>query len=109
MATVRATCDRCGDVEFTTADVIVRTCVETDRSTYVFGCPICGGRNAKDAAVHVVDLLVVAGAAHVHWHLPAELAEERHGGPLTHDDLLAFHDELAGDAWFERLQAMHRR
>lgn len=108
MATVRATCDRCGDVEFTTADVVVRTCLENDRSTYAFCCPLCGGRIVKDAPPRVVDLLVVAGAEYVQWHLPAELAEHHAGQPITHDDLLEFHDELCDEHWFARLEAMQR-
>lgn len=108
MTTVRATCDRCGDVEFTTADVHVRTCLDTDDSTYVFACPICGGANAKDASPDVVAVLVQAGVEHVEWHLPAELREVHRGAALSHDDLIAFHEELADEHWFERLEAMLR-
>ena len=40
------------------------------------------------------------------WQLPAELWEPRMGEPISHDDLLDFHDLLADESWFERLTAM---
>ena len=39
MATIRATCTECGDVEMTTADVWVRLCDDDDEGTYHFRCP----------------------------------------------------------------------
>ncbi|MBK9178213.1 MAG: hypothetical protein IPM45_01335 [Acidimicrobiales bacterium] len=106
MATVRATCDHCGDVEFASADVLVRVCAESGQGTYVFRCPGCGALTVKDAAPHVVDLLAAAGADLTTWHLPAELSETRVGPPICHDDLLEFHTELADEGWFARLEAM---
>ncbi len=109
MATVRATCDRCGDVEFTSADVLIRVCAETGQGTYVFRCPVCDARTVKDAAPHVVDLLTAAGADLTTWHLPAELGETRVGPAICHDDLLEFHAELADEGWFARVESMVRR
>ena len=40
------------------------------------------------------------------WQLPAELWEPRGGEPISHDDLLDFHDLLSEDNWFERLTAL---
>ena len=41
MATIRASCPDCGDVELTTADMTVRVCSEDQRGTYAFRCPAC--------------------------------------------------------------------
>jgi hypothetical protein len=44
------------------------------------------------------------------WTLPAELVEHRPvGPPLSHDDLLDFHELLGGKGWFDDLLAAHRR
>jgi hypothetical protein len=34
-------------------------------------------------------------------HVPAEALELHSGPPITHDDLLEFHELLDGDTWFE--------
>ncbi len=104
MATVRATCPDCGDVELTTRDVTVRVCADDDTGAYTFGCPVCRMTVLKPAEPHVVDLLAASGVRVVVWTLPLELRERPQGGALfTHDDLLDFHDLLDGDAWFEQL------
>jgi hypothetical protein len=108
MATVRANCPDCGDVEMTTRHVQVEVCESTDVSTYSFQCPRCRMRVCKPAASHVVDTLVAAGVAVVSWTLPAELSEPKPGPPITHDDLLAFHYELADGDWLERNLARHQ-
>jgi len=55
----------------------------------------------------VVDVLLAAGVHSTEWHLPAELAERRDGDPITHDDVLDFHDLLATPDWFTTLAANH--
>ncbi len=107
MATIRATCPQCGDVEMTTDDVEVRVCADDNTGTYLFQCPICAARVTKIAESHVVDLLAASGVKVTVWVLPAELEEERAGEPISHDDLLDFHDLLHEDnAWFTDLQSM---
>ncbi len=106
MAMVRATCPDCGDVEISTDDVQVRVCVDTSSGSYSFWCPGCDLRVAKRAEPAVVHLLVSSGAPLTMWRLPAELTEAHSGPPLTHDDLLAFHQLLAADGWFARVAAM---
>jgi len=108
MATIRATCGDCGDVEMTTADVWVRVCDDDKHGTYSFRCPICANVVVKPAEPHIVDLLVASGVAWSVWRLPAELDEPKHGAPLTYDDLLDFHDLLQGNDWFEKLSSMTR-
>ena len=98
MATVRASCPDCGDVEMSIRQVKVEVCRATEASTYSFQCPTCRKRVCKPAAPHVVDTLVAAGVRPVVWDLPAELTETKMGPPISHDDVLAFHFALADDA-----------
>lgn len=111
MAVIRATCQDCGDVEMTTADVWVRICDDDNSGTYAFTCPSCATVVVKPAEPHVIDLLVASGVAWTTWRMPAELREpERAGGrPITHDDLLEFHGLLASEDWFARLEELVRR
>ena len=105
MATVRASCPTCGDVELTTREVQVQVCVATDQGTYSFVCPSCRLIVNKPAERRVVDLLVAAGVRLVSWDMPAELSELKAGPPITYDDLLAFHFELETDNWFDHVIA----
>lgn len=97
MATIRASCMECGDVELTTADVTVRVCSDDNRSTYSFRCPGCTMAVVKSAEPRIVELLVASGVLLSTWTLPAELSEPRSGRPITHDDLLDFHALLEDD------------
>lgn len=110
MATIRASCPTCGDVELTTADVRVRVCLNDNRGDYRFRCPICHFMVVKGAESRTIDLLVASGVAMDTWTLPAELNEPRYGAPLTHDDLLDFHDKLHDDVVLEEaLQSLLNR
>ncbi|MBW3574250.1 MAG: hypothetical protein KY450_05185 [Actinobacteria bacterium] len=106
MATVRASCPDCGDVEISTDDVQVRVCVETSVGSYAFRCPVCRAPVAKHAEAGIVHLLVSSGSPLTMWRLPAELSEAHRGPALTHDDLLAFHHLLETDGWFAGVAAM---
>lgn len=105
MATIRATCSECGDVELTTRDVQVRVCLNDDSASYTFRCPCCRMSVVKPAEPRVVDLLVASGVRFDKWHLPAEMFEPRSGERITHDDLLDFHQMLQQDDWFDALIA----
>jgi hypothetical protein len=100
MATIRATCGDCGDVELTSADVSVRVCTMDNQGTYAFRCPKCQMIVVKPAEHRTIDLLVASGVPLSHWDLPAELDERPVGPPLTHDDLLSFHHLLYDDMLF---------
>ena len=106
MALIRATCSECGDVELRSRDLEVRICSDTDTSTYLFRCPVCRLTEVKGADDQIVDILVAAGVRCTEWHLPAELAERPIGDPITHDDVLDFHELLGGDSWFDTLASM---
>ena len=104
MATIRASCPDCGDVEFTTADVQVRISAPDGSGTYSFRCPGCVVTVVKSAEPRTIDLLLASGVQEATNPLPAELGERRHGAPITHDDLLDFHDLLQRDEdWFQAL------
>jgi hypothetical protein len=103
MATIRATCGECGDVDLTTADVHVRVCTTDNQGSYLFRCPSCRMTVVKQAEPRTVDLLVASGVSYETWAPPAELWEPRPPGPaIDHDDLIDFHALLGDD---ERLWA----
>ncbi len=97
MATIRASCENCGDVQLTTSDVTVRMCVSTDEGEYRFECPACEDLVVRHAEQRTIDLLLAAGVEFVTWSLPAELFESRTGTPISHDDLIDFHQVLEND------------
>lgn len=98
MATIRASCENCGDVQLTTGDVTVRMCVSTDEGEYRFECPACADLVVRHAEQRTIDLLLAAGVELQTWSLPAELFENHSGAPIDHDDLIDFHAVLADDA-----------
>ena len=98
MATIRASCPDCGDVELTTEDVVVRVCLDDDRGEYRFTCPICSMVVVKPAEHRTIDLLVASGVQMDTWTLPAELFETRSGRRIDHDDILDFHRLLDDEA-----------
>lgn len=103
MATIRASCPSCGDVELTSRDVTVQVCATNNQGSYSFRCPGCTLAVAKLAESRVVDLLVSSGVKLSVWSLPAELDEPRQGAPISYDDLLEFHTQIEQDGWFEKL------
>src|ERR1044071_8763337 len=58
MATIRASCPTCGDVELTTRDVTVQVCSTNNQGSYAFRCPDCRMAVSKPAEARIVDLLV---------------------------------------------------
>lgn len=57
----------------------------------------------KKADDQVIDILAAAGVKCVEWRMPAEFAERPTGEPITHDDILDFHEILGGEDWFATL------
>lgn len=98
MATIRASCDHCGDVEMTSADLEVRVCTSDNSGTYSFECPSCSRVVVRSAEARTIDLLVASGAPYATWEVPAELSEPRgRGAAISHDELLDFHEFLADE------------
>lgn len=106
MALIRATCSECGDVELRSRDLQVRICSDNGAGSYLFRCPVCRMTEVKPADDQVVDILVAAGVRCVEWQLPAELAERPTGEPITHDDVLDFHELMSGEDWFTQLSEL---
>jgi predicted RNA-binding Zn-ribbon protein involved in translation (DUF1610 family) len=105
MATIRASCPDCGDVEFTTRDVQVRVSAPDGSGTYAFSCPGCAVTVVKAAETRTIDLLLASGVSLATGEVPAEIEERPvFEDPITHDDLLDFHQLLhRDDSWFEAL------
>ena len=104
MATIRASCETCGDVELSSDDVTVRVCREDSAGgTYTFTCPNCGDLVVKGAESHVIELLVTSGVRLVTWSIPEELREPRSGKPIDHDDILDFHALMQREDWMDML------
>jgi predicted RNA-binding Zn-ribbon protein involved in translation (DUF1610 family) len=102
VATVRASCPTCGDIELTTRQVQIDLCETTRETTYSFQCPACSVRVAKPASEKVVGVLTDAGVRVQTWRMPA-LGDDRNGPPVSYDDLLAFHFQLNDDDVVARL------
>jgi hypothetical protein len=107
MATIKATCPMCGDVDLTPRQVRVRVVEaihDTDsRRSYAFGCPTCHADVEKPADEEVVRLLTSAGVRIDRIPVPAEAREAHQGRPIGYDDLLDLvlwletHDTVAED------------
>lgn len=102
-AVVWATCPTCGDVELTSEQVQIQTCISDGSSTYSFVCPSCSLIANKPATASVVESLSAAGSKIVAWTFPAELAETKIGPAICHNDLLDFHSALEGGGWQSEL------
>jgi len=109
VATIRASCPTCGDVELTSRDVTVQVCATNNQGSYAFRCPACNVAVSKMAEQRIVDLLVSSGVRLSVWSMPAELDEVHTGPALTYDDLLELHQELQAEDWFTRLTELDRR
>ena len=107
MATIKATCPMCGDVDLTPRQVRVHVVEALEdshsRRTYAFGCPQCHEDVEKPADAEVVRLLTSAGVRVDRVPVPAEAREAHSGGPFGSDDLLDLvlwlesHDAIAED------------
>ena len=103
MTTIKATCPECGEIDLTADDIVLRIGAQTGGNTYGFSCPDCGDFIQKPADERVVRLLLSGGVMPTLVHVPAEALEPRSGPPINHDDLIAFHDLLEDDDWYEQL------
>ena len=107
---VRATCQRCGDVEMGPEHLELRLAADPRHSTYVFTCPSCETLVIKPAAdARVRRALLAVGVRSVEWSFPAELDEVHRGSPLTEDDLIDLMLLLEQPDWALRLSASPSR
>jgi len=100
MTTIRASCTSCGDVQLTCDKLSVRVCTTTDEGSYSFECPRCGTAIRKPAEHRIIDILLASGVELIEWSLPAELLETHEGLPISHDDLIEWHDLLQNEDAF---------
>jgi len=96
MTTIRTTCNRCGDVELTTADIGLELSSETSSGTYRFACPFCGITQRRPANHRVVSILLATG---VEYDIIATT------GPITETEIDGFVSSLDSDDWFSELAA----
>jgi predicted RNA-binding Zn-ribbon protein involved in translation (DUF1610 family) len=103
MTTIKATCPGCGEVDLTAEDILLRIGASKTVNTYGFSCPDCGDFVQKSADDRIVRLLLSGGVVPVPVHVPAEALEVHDGPPISHDDILAFHEILEQDDWIQQL------
>ena len=103
MTTIKATCPMCGEIDLSADDVLLRIGGNKSSNTYGFSCPTCTDFVEKPADERIVRLLLSGGVLPVLMHVPAEVLERRAGPPISHDDLLAFHEKLNRDDWMDEL------
>jgi hypothetical protein len=98
MATIRATCTVCGDVELGTADVRVRVDPTSHQGTYSFVCPRCDTLVVKPAQPRTVDLLLASGVEYDMAVVPSvEGGDDQDDTPIEESDIDAFSDLLGDD------------
>ncbi len=90
MATIKASCPCCGDVELTALQVRLVVCSVADWSFYEFTCDQCRDDIRKPAGAEVVSLLRSGGVKVERWVVPAEAMEDHNGPVINYDDVLDF-------------------
>ena len=103
MTTIKATCTECGEIDLTADQILLRIGNATTSNTYAFTCPGCGEFREKPADERIVRLLLSGGVMPQLVHVPAEALEAKQGPPINYDDVLAFHELLEQDNWFDQL------
>jgi hypothetical protein len=96
MTTIRTTCNRCGDVELTTADLALELTAIGGTGHYRFDCPFCDATQRRVANHRVVSILLATGVRY-------EVVSE--DTPITEQEIAAFVKALDGDDWYSRLTA----
>ena len=102
VATIRATCSTCGDVELSSDDMQVLVCNTDKSAAYAFRCPVCRLMITKPTDHRVVDVLVSSGVVMRSWDMPAEMLEVHAGPAIDWDDILEFHFLLSEEGGVER-------
>lgn len=108
MSRYTLTCPECqAEVSLSARRLLVR--VDDGSATageVVFTCLACHRTVALELDPAAVALLVMGGVTHLSLSAPAAEHPEPapQGPPLTHDDLLDLHAELAGDGWLDRVR-----
>jgi hypothetical protein len=77
--------------------------VSQSQALFEFGCPACGRLNIRRLGQADAAALLVAGVRRSRGPSPFELLESRAGPPIGWDDIIDFHEALAGS---ERRQTL---
>ncbi len=94
MTTIRVSCPDCGNIDLLPANLTVRVCRDTHEHSYTFWCFKCRLMVCKQSNQTITDMLTSSGVRIRLWKLPDELFEIRTGAPISHDDLLDFHENF---------------
>lgn len=94
MTTIRTTCDRCGDVELTTADIALELASSGTTGSYRFECPFCIMVQRRPANNRVVSILLATGVRY-------EIMDA--SGPITDDEIETFARALDREDWFSQI------
>ena len=103
MPIIRASCPSCGDIDVAPNEMTIMLCSSNGESGYVFRCPVCSMVVSKSVDKRIVEILVSAGVKVHFWRLPDELEESVEAPPVTYDDLIDFHHQLADPGWLDKL------
>jgi len=96
MTTIRTTCQGCGDVELSTADIALELTGAGNAGSYRFSCPSCFAVQVRPATRRVVSILLATG---VNYEITLGAA------PITEVEIAGFIEMLDEDDWFDRLTA----
>lgn len=94
MTTIRTTCDRCGDVELTTADIRLELAPTGTTGSYRFDCPFCASVQRRPANSRVVSILLATGVEY-------QIVDPT--GPITEDEIADFANSLDREDWFSEI------
>lgn len=97
MTTIRTTCEGCGDVELSTADVVLELTGAGEGGSYRFVCPTCSSLQVRPATRRVVGILLATG---VSYEITLRSAT------ITETEIESFVKMLHEDDWFTRLTAI---
>jgi predicted RNA-binding Zn-ribbon protein involved in translation (DUF1610 family) len=109
MTRLETTCGGCGRRIHLAVPEVRLLATEPDDQHIAFVCPMCGQAATRTADPRLLEILRAVG---VEVEEPAAVVASSHpespdptAPPLTHDDLLRFHEQLSIVGWLERVVA----
>jgi hypothetical protein len=117
MATIRANCPTCGQVDLPAEEISLEVAGGGDRGRYAFTCPDCSADITRAADGKVVGLLRAAGATSSVEEAPEPMPVSlpaadrnpcREAPAFTMDDLIDLHFLLQDETWLAQELASGR-